>query len=147
LDIENNMIGFQIGVRRDLWRVGRMFSLQGYANAGVYHNHIKRSSIMTQETLQLVGDDSDLTGDTSGVNSSLVENRDVSDLNEISYLAEASITDICRLNRCVALRGGYQILWINNVHLAEDEFLMPVGEDLNRGLVFQGWHAGIEYRR
>ena len=146
-DIENNLIGFQVGVRRDLWRIGRMFSLQGYANAGVYHNKIKRSNIMTQETLTLVGDDTDATGDQTGVLSSLVSNHDVSDLTEISYLAEASVTGICRLNRCVAMRAGYQIMWLNNVHLAEDEYLMPVGEDLTRGLVFQGWHAGIEYRR
>jgi hypothetical protein len=147
MDIDNNMIGFQLGVKRDLWRIGRMFSLQGYANAGVYHNHIKRTNLMTMETLVLVGDDSDATGDQTGVISSLVENRDATELNEISYLAEASITGICRLNRCCAMRAGYQIMWINNVHLAEDEYLMPVGEDLNRGLVFQGWHAGVEYRR
>ena len=43
----------------------------------------------------------------------------------------------------MALRAGYQILWINNVHLADDDYLMPVGEDVTRGLVFQGWHAGL----
>jgi hypothetical protein len=147
VDIENNMIGFQLGLRRDLWRIGRMFSVQGYANAGVYHNKIKRSNIMTEETLVLVGDDITEDGDQTGVASSLITNHDVSDLTEISYLAEASITGICRLNRSVAMRAGYQIMWINNIHLADDEFLMPVGEDLTRGRVFQGWHAGIEYRR
>jgi hypothetical protein len=147
VDISNNLMGFQVGVRRDLWRVGRMFSLQGYANAGVYHNKIKRTRIESFDEYRLQGDITGTTANEAGTTNSFIESRDVSDLTEISYLAEASITGICRLNRCCAMRAGYQILWLNNVHLAEDEFLMPVGEDQNRGLIFQGWHAGVEYRR
>jgi hypothetical protein len=153
LDIENNMIGFQLGLRRDLWRIGRMFTVQGYANAGVYHNKIKRGNIMSTVTTQMTADDTDTmpdmdaTNDETSTTVASFTNNDVSDLTEISYLAEASVTGICRLNRCCAMRAGYQILWINNVHLADDEFLMPVGEDVTRGLVFQGWHAGFEYRR
>jgi hypothetical protein len=94
-----------------------------------------------------MGDPIDPQIDETSTSTSSFTNNDVSNLTEISYLAEASITGICRLNRSVAMRAGYQILWINNIHLADDEYLMPVGEDLTRGLVFQGWHAGIEYRR
>jgi hypothetical protein len=146
-DIENELVGFQVGLRRDLWRIGRMFTVQGYANAGVYHNSVKRTNFMLTETTVSIADDTDNANDTSSSSTSFVENNDVSELTEISYLAEASVTGICRLNRCCAMRAGYQILWINNVHLADDEYLMPVGEDITRGLVFQGWHAGFEYRR
>jgi len=146
-DIENDLMGFQVGVRRDLWRVGRMFTVQGYANAGVYHNRVKRTNAMTTLTTQFTNDDTDTTANESRTDVSEVTNLDIAEMSEISYVAEGSITGICRLNRCCAMRAGYQILWINNIHLAEDEYLLPVGEDLTRGLVFQGWHAGIEYRR
>jgi hypothetical protein len=144
-DVENNMLGFQVGVKRDLWKLGKMFSVQGYANAGVFHNRIKRSNIMSVETRELVGDDSD-TGTFEGRESvTAVFNHEVSDRTEISYLGELSLTGICRLNRCCAMRAGYQILWLNNVHLADDAFL-ATGVDA-RSMIFQGWHAGVEYRR
>jgi hypothetical protein len=146
-DMENDLIGFQVGVRRDLWRIGRMFSLQGYVNGGVYHNAIKRSNIMTTLTTQYIPENTSTTAAEARTDVSEVTNLDASESTDISYLAEASITGICRLNRCCALRGGYQILWINNVQLAQDEYLLPLGEVQSRGLVFQGWHAGIEYRR
>jgi hypothetical protein len=148
-DIENNMLGFQVGVRRDIWRIGRMFSLQGFANAGVYHNQIKRTNIMSVETVRFVGDDTDTPANETGSTGNLVINHDVSDITELAYVAEGSVTAVCRLNRCVALRAGYQVMWINNIHIAEDDFLDDV---LNMGgqtqsLIFSGWHAGVEYRR
>ena len=40
-DIENNLIGFQGGVKYDIWNWGRRFSLQGFLNSGVYYNKAK----------------------------------------------------------------------------------------------------------
>ena len=52
---------------------------------------------------------------------------------------------MCRLNRCWACRGGYQVLWIDGVHLGRDAYLNTGIDD--RSLIFHGWHAGIECRR
>jgi hypothetical protein len=86
-----------------------------------------------------------LAFDESRIDFSDTANNDIREYSEISYISEASISGVCRLNRCWALRAGYQALWINNVRLAEDAYL---GTDLEgRSLFFHGWHAGVEHRR
>ena len=60
-------------------------------------------------------------------------------------MGEASITAVCRLNKCWACRAGYQVLFIDGVSLASDAYL-DTGVD-DRSLIFHGWHAGIECRR
>ncbi len=144
-ELENQMIGFQVGVRRDIWRLGRWFSVEGYADTGVYHNLVKRTHLMQTSTLELVSENPATTALENGSVGTSTTNNDVSNLNEISYLSEASLSVVCRLNRCCALTGGYQALWIQNLHLADDEFVN--NDSLTRGLFFQGWHAGFEYRR
>jgi hypothetical protein len=145
-DLENNLIGFQIGVRHDLWRPSRRLAVEGFVNTGVYYNHIRYTNLMGQFTTQVFADNTSTTNvDESRTDFSDVTNNDVSELSEISYITEASVSGVCRLNKCWALRAGYQALWINNVHLAEDAFL---GTDLEgRSLFFHGWHAGVEHRR
>jgi hypothetical protein len=145
-DIENNLIGFQVGVRHDLWRPNHRFAIEGFANSGVYYNHIKYTNFMGIFTTQEYADNTaTLDDDESRIDFSDTANNDVREYDEIAYIAEASISGVCRLNKCWAARAGYQALWISNVHLAEDAFL---GSDLEgRSLFFHGWHAGIEHRR
>lgn len=144
-DLENNMIGFQIGVKRDLWKISRRFSIQGFVNGGVYHNEAKRTNFMSFTTVEQFADDTDSLGDQGRVEVRQTANNEVSEIADIAYLGEASITGVCRLNRCCALRAGYQVLWIDGLRLAEDAFL--TGDDISRDLLFYGWHAGFEYRR
>jgi hypothetical protein len=156
-DIENNLIGFQIGARHDLWRPTRRLAIEGFVNTGVYYNRIKYTNIMGVFTTQEYGDNvntplAGLPGEDSTEN--LVESRldfsdvvnnDVREYDEISYVTEASISGVCRINKCWALKAGYQAMFISNVHLAEDAYL---GNDLEaRSLFFHGWHAGVEHRR
>jgi hypothetical protein len=156
-DIENNLIGFQIGARHDLWRPNRRLAIEGFINTGVYYNRIKYTNLMGQFTTQEYGDNvnTPLAGvppaggtdnlDESRIDFADVVNNDVREYDEISYVTEASISGVCRINNCWALRAGYQAMFINNVHLAEDAYL---GTDLeSRSLFFHGWHAGVEHRR
>jgi hypothetical protein len=83
--------------------------------------------------------------DDSRVDESNIINNDARDLSEISTVTEASVTAVCRLNKCWALRGGYQVLWITNVHTADTAFLGDSEEADD--LLFHGWHCGIECRR
>jgi hypothetical protein len=133
LDLENNLMGFQIGGGYQLGQLGERLAVVGYFNGGVYYNKIK----YTNQT-------GVITTAADGTVTSVV-NDDRSEPSEISYVSESSITAICKLNRCWALRAGYQTLWIANVHLAEDAFLNTGNDDQN--LFFHGWHAGIECHR
>jgi hypothetical protein len=67
----------------------------------------------------------------------------------VAYVAEASLAAVCQLNKCVALRGGYQILWIDNLHLAENAYLTSpsVTDNQNDNILFHGWYVGIECHR
>jgi hypothetical protein len=156
-DIENNLIGFQIGARHDLWRPNRRLAIEGFFNTGVYYNRIKYTNLMGIFTTQEYGDNVNTPlaglpgadGTDNLVESRLdfsdVVNNDVREYDEISYVTEASISGVCRINKCWALKAGYQAMFINNVHLAEDAYL---GTDLEgRSLFFHGWHAGVEHRR
>jgi hypothetical protein len=145
-DIENNLIGFQVGLRHDLWRPNRRMAIEGFVNTGVYYNRIKHTNFMGIFTTNEYADNtSTLAFDESRIDFSETANNDIREYSEISYISEASISGVCRLNRCWALRAGYQALWINNVRLADDAYL---GTDLEgRSLFFHGWHAGVEHRR
>jgi hypothetical protein len=130
----------------DTWQVNRRFSVEGIMNAGVYYNRIKYTNYQGIFTTQVYADNTNSDGtDEARIDFSDVVNNDVREYSEIAYHAEASVTGVCRLNRCWALRGGYQVLWIDNVHVAEDAYLGA--ENVNRDLLFHGWHAGIECRR
>jgi hypothetical protein len=145
-DIQNNLIGAQVGLLHDTWRVSRRLAIEGRINGGVYYNRIKYTNIMGTYTTQTYADNTA----TAAVNEARVDfsdvvNNDLREYSEIAYSGEAAITGICRLNKCWALRGGYQVLWIANVHTAEDAYLGD--ENVNDDLLFHGWHAGIECRR
>jgi hypothetical protein len=145
-DIKNNLIGFQTGLRYDVWKLSRRLSLQGYINAGVYYNRIQRTDLMRTTNTTFTADDPltmdiDETDTTVTTTTSAVQTEPT----DIAYLAEASLTGVCRVNESLALRCGYQILWIEGLQLASDAYL-NTGVD-SRGMWFDGWHAGVEYRR
>jgi hypothetical protein len=146
IDVENDLMGFQIGLLHDTWRLNRRFAIEGFLNSGVYYNKIKYTNLMRILTTQEFADNTNtVTIDESRIDVSETVNNDVRELSEICYVAEASISSVCRLNKCWAMRAGYQVLWISNLHLAEDAFLNTGIEE--RDMLFHGWHAGIECRR
>jgi hypothetical protein len=145
-DIQNNLIGFQIGLMYDTWKINRRLSLEGFVNSGVYYNKVKYNNTMGIFTTQVFADNTNTTDfDEARIDFSDAVNVDAREYDEISYTAEASLSGILRLNKCWALRGGYQVLWIGNVQLAEDAYLGNENETDN--LIFHGWHFGIECRR
>jgi hypothetical protein len=149
--IQNNLMGFQIGLLHDDIRLNDRFAFEGVVNAGVYYNRVKYSNVMGVFTTQTFADNTrtlaSSTGnaDESRTDQSNVVNNDVRTISEISYEAEASLTAVCRLNKCWALRSGYQVLWMNHIHTADAAYIG--GGDFSQDLLFHGWHAGIECRR
>jgi hypothetical protein len=145
-DIENNLMGFQIGLIHDSWKLNRRLALEGFINSGVYYNKVKYTNLTGIFTTQQIADDtSTVEIDESRIDFSDAVNNDVREYADIAYHAEASLSGVCRLNKCWALRAGYQVLYIANVHLAEDAFLE--NETEGQDLLFHGWHAGVECRR
>jgi hypothetical protein len=144
--LQNNLMGFQIGLLHDTIDLNERFALEGFVSGGVYYNKVKYSNVMGVFTTQTFADNTRSTDVIDArTDQSNVVNNDARTLSEISYEAEASLTAVCRLNRCWALRAGYQVLWINHLHLADAAYLGDPEADSD--LLFHGWHAGIECRR
>ncbi len=147
-NLENNLFGFQGGIRHDFWRPNSRFAVEGFLNGGVYYNKIKYTNLMNTTTTRSYGIDLG-TGDPGFSTTAVNQNIDASDLSEIAYSYEASISAVCRLNKCWAMRAGYQVLWINGLRLADEAFLDPdiFLDNETHSMLLQGWHAGIECRR
>jgi hypothetical protein len=146
VDVQNQLSGFQMGIYHDTWRVNRRLAFEGILNGGVYFNRIKYTNYRGIFSTQVFADNTATNAiDESRIDFADTVNNDVRELDEISYHAEASLTGVCRLNKCWALRGGYQALWLANIHQAEDGYVH--NETWGRDLFFHGWHAGIECRR
>ena len=100
---------------------------------------------MLSDQTQITGDNSSMAGDQSSFDRFDTSNLTIVEESDVAYVGEASLTAVCRLNKCWACRAGYQVLWIDGVQLADDAYL---GDDIDsRSLIFHGWHAGVECRR
>ncbi len=122
--VENQLMGFQIGALRDAWQLNKWLSLEPYGNAGAYLNNFKR------EDLAFVGS---------------ARTDAVGRFTEMAFVGEAGLNAIVRINRCLALRAGYQAMVLDRVGQALDASLAP---GLNpQNVVVQGARFGVEYRR
>jgi len=122
--VENRLMGFQIGGLRDAWQLNRWITIEPFGNAGVYFNDFKR------EYIDIV----------SGAFT-----YDTNEFSEIAYLGEAGVTSVLRINQCLALRGGYQVMAFNGVGTAIDASLNP-GLDTDT-IIYHGARFGVEYQR
>ncbi len=143
--LENRLFGFQVGGRRDSWQLGRWITLESFANAGVYCNKFKRENISHNVTTITTGDDISTTDNEFSQTTTEVRSTTRQDFAEIAFLGEAGITGVVRLNPCVALRSGYQVMVVDGMGQGLDAFFAP---DLARSTVlYHGLQFGIEYRR
>jgi hypothetical protein len=161
VEIENNLIGFQSGLRMDMWRPTRRLHLAGFASAGVYCNFLDRdrvsSSTVTVTTKETVVDGNnntpaDPTDDPTSIDTttnSLTTNVATSaDGTRVAFTTEASLAATWRLSSTTALRGGYQVQFLSGVELAENLWTAPPPITAESDELFlHGWFAGIEYRR
>jgi hypothetical protein len=122
--IENRLIGFQIGALRDAWQLNKWLTFEPYGNAGMYVNDFKREAV-------------DIT---AGI--ATVTEREISD---VAFVGEAGLSIVLRINRCLALRSGYQAMALNGVGEALDSSLVAgLNEDT---LIYHGARFGVEYQR
>ena len=143
--LENRLIGFQLGGRRDSWQFGRWLSVDSFANAGVYCNKFKRENISRNVTTIITGDDLATTDNEFSQTSTEVRSTTRQDFAEIAFLGEAGVTGVVRLNQCVALRTGYQVMIVDGMGQGLDAFFVS---NMTRSTVlYHGLQFGLEYRR
>jgi hypothetical protein len=98
---DNHLWGTQVGADLQLWRLGGPLSVNGIFKAGVYGNN----------------SDNDFTFDVLGT--PIVEGT--ADDNRVAFVGEIGVTTAYQLTEHFALRGGYQLLWIDQVTLASNQ--------------------------
>lgn len=153
--VENHLIGFQGGIRRDVWRFRPWLFVEGFANAGIYCNLIKREDIHQESVIQqevvevvefvngmpvVVGEEVQTT--TNELSSVVKTERTL-----MALAGEAEIALVCKLNRCLALRSGYQAMVIDGVELADDAFINFDQNPERETRFYHGFFGGVEYRR
>jgi len=124
--IENRLMGFQIGAGRDAWQLNRWVTIEPFGNIGAYFNDFKREDI-------------DFTGSAQTI--------DKNEFDEIAFLGEAGVTSVLRINACLALRGGYQVMAFHGVAGALETAQNPVGGFDPDELIYHGARFGVEYQR
>ena len=143
--VENRLFGFQAGGFRDAWQLNRWITIEPFGNAGVYFNSFKREAFNGATTTTFISDDPLTPDDETDVQVTSTGVGVRRDFSEIAFLGEAGVSGIVRLNRCVALRGGYQVMAIDGVGEGLDAFFNPGLEPTT--LVYHGFRFGIEYQR
>lgn len=144
--VENQLFGFQLGARRDAWNFGRWLSLESFVNAGVYCNQATREFVDLTVTTTVTPDDPS-TVDTNEYNrvSNSFQSTEERRFSEIAFVGEAGLSAVLRINQCLAVRGGYQMLVVDGVSPALfDPTLVGFNGETN---FYHGLKLGVEYRR
>ena len=126
----NNLLGGQVGMDAVLCRHG-CFTVEGGIQAGVYWNLASQDSLIV---------------DTSTGPAFISE-----DGSQLSFQGEAELLAVYQLNRRWAVRGGYQVMWIEGVALAPDQIsalnlITSSGLDVEGSPFYHGAVAQLELR-
>ncbi|MCA9238451.1 MAG: BBP7 family outer membrane beta-barrel protein [Planctomycetales bacterium] len=143
--LDNRMIGFQVGAFRDSWNIGRRLSLEAFANSGLYCNNLRFRSVDTTVTTVYNSDDLASAGDDFSQTTSNVTTGTTRNVTNLAFAGEAGITSVLRINPCLALRGGYQVLLVDGLGLASDAYFSPAFN--SSSVLYHGLQFGVEYRR
>jgi len=98
----NHLYGGQLGGDFKLWRLSGPLSMNAQFKGGAYNN--------------VQDNDFTLRPSTGGVFDGGARNDD-----RLAFVGEINLTTAYQLTRHLALRGGYQLLWIDGVTLATDQ--------------------------
>lgn len=156
VDIQNNLIGFQAGVRLDMWRPTRKLHFNGFFSAGAYCNIVDRDRIFQDSSTVTTNERVNVSDGNGGmveqvnttVNTATTRSTISGDGARVAFVTEAALAGTWKMNNCTALRAGYQVMFLSGVELAEDLWIAPPPvEAIDDDLFLHGWFAGLEYRR
>ena len=144
--LKNRLLGFQLGARRDRWRLKKWFTLEAFTNAGVYSNLFRRDNVTRNVTTIITGDDlSTPDVDEFSQQVTTVDTRVRGDFTDVAFLGEVGISGVVRIHRCLALRAGYQAMVVDGIGQGMDAFFASGLE--NSTVFYHGLQFGVEYRR
>ncbi|MCE9526989.1 MAG: hypothetical protein K8R36_13140 [Planctomycetales bacterium] len=128
---DNRMQGIQIGADATIWNNGARLRLDGWVKAGIYYDLIRHRSAI------------ELPPGTPVFTP--VNQRD----NNTAFLGEIGLVGVYQLTDTLALRAGYQLLWLDGVALASDQvgttnFVTGTGADIHGDVFFHGALLGVE---
>lgn len=125
----NDLYGFQLGADGRLWD-GCWLTVDAKLRAGVYGNEVATTVLSIQPgapILAAYGED-----------------------NHTAFLGELGLTGTVQLVDCLALRAGYQLMWLEGVALAPDQFAVADGlatVDTSGSPFYHGVVIALEYTR
>ncbi len=130
IDTDNQMYGFQIGGDVHLLSCQRL-ALEGLGKAGIYGNTGRHVSVIEFPPANPVfGPSFDREKRTA-------------------FVGEIGLTGVYQLTNCLAVRGGYQLLWVNGVALATEQvavtnFTTNSGIDASGDAFYHGALVSLE---
>ena len=127
----NNLYGLQIGVDAKILELGR-FSLDGLIKVGLFDNHAEQST---------------------GVSLQKVVHPSAATTNHAAFASEAGLQLKYQLIEGLALKAGYEALWLDGVALAPGQIretltlanVRALGVNRGSSVLFQGATFGLEY--
>ena len=128
----NDLYGFQLGADARLWG-GCWLAWDAKVRAGVYGNEAATTVMSIQP----------------GVPNLSASAED----SHTAFLGELGLTGTVQLVDCLALRAGYQLMWLEGVALAPDQFAVAdpttglATVDTSGGALYHGVVISLEYTR
>ena len=130
-NVTNNLYGVQVGVEGTLLEVGR-WSLDGLLKVGLYDDNARQ---------------------WTGVSLQKVVNPTSATTNHAALVSEASLQAKYRISDNLALKVGYEALWLDGVALAPGQIqeilttasARALGVNCGSNVLFQGATIGLEY--
>lgn len=118
IDSDNRLYGCQIGADGRVWSNGRL-SLDGLIKAGIYGNAARHRGVIEFPPGNPVFGPLDQQGAAT------------------AFVSEIGLTAVYQVTDHFAVRGGYQLLWIDGVALASDQ-VQPTNFATNSGINASG---------
>lgn len=129
-DMQNDLIGAQIGFKTCLWSGADWIRVEAAVKSGVYHNDVDYQARVV-----------DAVGAAQGS-----IRRDPS---ATSFAGEITVSAVLQCSSHLALRCGYQGLWMSEIGLApnqanQSDIATGIGTDYLGALNYQGGFLGLE---
>ncbi len=133
---ENKLYGLQVGVASNaLFCVPQTgFRIDGFAKTGVSDNSAKSRLSLQQPPGAFLGTAMDAD-------------------QELAFISELGLYGSVSVTRNISIRAGFQLLWMEGLALAPEQIpvtgrlnaggVTPTSIDLDGGVFYQGWNAGV----
>ncbi|MEX2171918.1 MAG: hypothetical protein WD851_21540 [Pirellulales bacterium] len=130
-NVDNRMYGAQLGGDFQLWRLTGPLRVNSVMKAGVYANNADNDFTFSIVDIPII------SGGAGG--------------NQTAFVGEITVNASYQLTQHIALRGGYQLLWIDGVALATNQAAETLAQgdidviDTDSDLFYHGALAGVDF--